>query len=112
MASVGIVKITNSETIRKWHALFRIQEQFPILRKEKYQLPYLLQANYNMSEAIKKYGCKNMDTLGRKWCNFTSMIHLSLKCWKKLGFCTDLFQMTITSTGMRRRILFSTYIRL
>ena len=35
MASVGIVKIINSETVCKWHALFRIQEKFPPLRKEK-----------------------------------------------------------------------------
>ena len=56
MASVGIVKITNGETIHKWHALFRIHELFPLLRKEKGQIPYLLQANFYIAEAIKNYG--------------------------------------------------------
>ena len=66
MASVGIVKIINGETIRKWKALFSTQEQLPLLRKEKDQLKYLIQANSDISEAIKMYGRKNLDTLGRK----------------------------------------------
>ena len=52
MASVGIVKIINGETIHKQKALFRIKERFPLLRKEKDQLPYFLQANYDIAEAI------------------------------------------------------------
>ena len=55
MASVGMDKITNSEILRKFHALFRIQEQFPLLRKEKYHLPYFLQDNSDIAEAIKMY---------------------------------------------------------
>ena len=54
MASVGIVKIINGETIHKQKALFRIKERFPLLRKEKDQLPYFLQANYDIAEATKK----------------------------------------------------------
>ena len=42
MSIVVIVKITNSEIVCKWHDLFRIQEQFPLLKKEKYQIPYFL----------------------------------------------------------------------
>ena len=45
MHIVGIVEIINSETIRKYHALVRIQEQFTLLSKEKYQITYLLYAN-------------------------------------------------------------------
>ena len=55
MASVGIDKIYNSETIRKWHVLFSTQEWFHLLRKEKDQLPYFLQANSDIAEAIKDY---------------------------------------------------------
>ena len=55
MASVGMDKITNSEIIRKFHALFRIQEQFPLLWKEKYHLPYLPQDNSDIAENIKMY---------------------------------------------------------
>ena len=66
MASVCIDKVSNSESIFKWHALFMIQEWFHIIRKEKDQLPYFLQVNLGISGAIKKCGHKNMDTLGQK----------------------------------------------
>ena len=66
MASVGIVKITKGEKICKWHAVFRIQELFSLLSKEKDQLPYFLRANSDIAEAIKKYGCKNLDTIGQQ----------------------------------------------
>ena len=66
MASVGIVKISNGETIGKWRVLFKIQERFPLLRNNTYQLPYFLQANSDIAEAIKNCGCKNLDTISRK----------------------------------------------
>ena len=54
----------------KWHALFRIQEQFPLLRKDKDQLPYFLQANLYIEESIKKYGHKNLYTIFRQMMYF------------------------------------------
>ena len=37
----------------------------PLLRKDKRQLTYFLVANWDISEAIQKYGQDNTDTLGR-----------------------------------------------
>ena len=70
MSSGFIVKITNSETVCKWHDLFRIQEQFPLLKKEKYQIPYFVQSSSDISEAIISYDCKNLDTISQQ------MMHL------------------------------------
>ena len=82
MASVDIVKISNSETILKWHAMFRIHEWFPLLRKDKYQIPYFLQANLDIKDFTKKYGHKNLDTLSWKMMYFyihDTLIHKILE---------------------------------
>ena len=65
MADAQVFKISHGETVRKWHALFRLNNQFPVVSKEKRQLPYFLQANWDIAEAIRKYGRENIDTLGR-----------------------------------------------
>ena len=99
MASVGVVKISNVETIRKWHDLFRMQEQFPLVSKDKDNLPYFLQANSDISGAIKKYGCKNIDAPGRKMMYF--YIHDTITPPKRVGNMQDLAMLKNVETVKR-----------
>ena len=52
--------------VQKQNALFTSEETFPLLRKEKRKIPYLLIENWDISEAIHKYDQENIDTLGPK----------------------------------------------
>ena len=54
MAKAGVFKISNGKTVQKWHALFRVEEKSPLLRKYNMKLPYLLVANWYIDKVIHK----------------------------------------------------------
>ena len=59
--------------LQKCHALFRLEEKFSLLRKEKMQLTYLLIANWDITKAINKCGQEIISTL--QWHTMHICIH-------------------------------------
>ena len=45
MAKSGIFKIIDGKKMQKLQALFRVEEHFPLLKKDNRQLPYFLISN-------------------------------------------------------------------
>ena len=70
MSKAGNFKISNGKTVKKWHALFRVEGTNPPLRNEKRKLPHFLVTNWNITKAMHKYGQENIDALQRH------MIHM------------------------------------
>ena len=63
VAKASIFKISHGKTVQKWHALFRVEENFPPLRKDKRQVPYFLVGNWGVAKAIYKCGQESIVTL-------------------------------------------------
>ena len=55
VAEAVVFKISNGKTVQKWHALFRVEEKSPLLRKDNMKLPYFLVANWYIGKVIHKY---------------------------------------------------------
>ena len=51
--------------VKIWHAFFRVEENFPLLRKEKRQLPYLPVANWDIAKAINECDQEIIGTIKR-----------------------------------------------
>ena len=66
MAKTGVFKMSNFNMVHKWHALFRVEDESPLLINEKRQLPYFFMANWYMSKAIHKCGQNRVVTLLRQ----------------------------------------------
>ena len=64
IAEAGTLTISTGETVQKWHALFRVEEYFPLFRKKKRQIPHYVVANWGIAGEIHKYVQENIDTLG------------------------------------------------
>ena len=62
MEKAGIFSKSNGKTVLKKNSLFGV-ENFPLLRKYKRHLPYLLVADWGISKAIHEYGQDIIDTL-------------------------------------------------
>ena len=65
MAKAGVLIISNGNTVQKWHALFRVEEKYHLLRKYMMKLPYLLVANWYIDKVIHKCGQESIGTIIR-----------------------------------------------
>ena len=63
MVESVILKISNGETLQKWHALFRVKWNVPLFRKYKRQWPYFLVSSWDITKAMQNHGQENIDTL-------------------------------------------------
>ena len=66
MAKAVILKINNGKTVQKLHSLFRVEEKFPLLRKNHIQPPYFSYPIWMLPKSIHKYGREIISTIGQQ----------------------------------------------
>lgn len=61
LSDAAMGKIKSPDTVARWHAVFRVLNKFPLMKKEQNHLPHFLAANDDIKEAIQTHARENID---------------------------------------------------